>query len=50
MLMIMKTTNDMYNRDMADHYFKMTDDGLKCLDCTENEDGWKYDDNSNSYF
>ena len=42
----MKTTNDMYNRDMADHYFKMTDDGLKCLDCTENEDGWKYDDNS----
>jgi len=42
----MKTTNDMYNRDMADHYFKMTDDGLKCLDCKESEDGWKYEDNS----
>jgi phage shock protein PspC (stress-responsive transcriptional regulator) len=42
----MKTTNDMYNRDMADHYFEMTDDGLKCLDCKKNEDGWKYEDTS----
>ena len=28
-----KTTNNMYSRDMAKHYFKMTDDGLECLDC-----------------
>ena len=42
----MKTTNDMYNRDMADHYFEMTDDGLKCLDCKKNEDGWNYEDTS----
>ncbi|RPE00014.1 PspC domain-containing protein [Aureibaculum marinum] len=28
-----KTTNNMYSRDMAKHYFRMTDDGLECLDC-----------------
>ena len=24
---------DLYDRDMAKHYFKMTDEGLTCLDC-----------------
>ena len=28
-----KTTTKMYSRDMAKHYFKMTDEGLACLDC-----------------
>ena len=23
----------MYSRDMAKHYFKMTDEGMECLDC-----------------
>jgi len=41
-----RTTNDMYSRDMAGQKFIMTDDGLKCLDCIINEDGWKYEDNS----
>ncbi|WP_117879257.1 PspC domain-containing protein [Aureibaculum luteum] len=28
-----KTVNNMYSRDMVKHYFKMTDEGLACLDC-----------------
>ncbi|MET2985653.1 PspC domain-containing protein [Aureibaculum conchae] len=28
-----KTTNNIYSRDMVKHYFKMTDEGLECLDC-----------------
>ena len=42
------TTNDMYSRDLAGQYFIMTEEGLKCLDCTESEEGWKYEDNSDS--
>ncbi len=42
-----KTTNNMYNRNMADQLFQMTEDGLKCLDCEEpRENEWKYEDNS----
>ncbi|MDY7396566.1 PspC domain-containing protein [Aureibaculum sp. 2210JD6-5] len=29
----LRTTNNMYSRDMVKHYFKMTDEGLECLDC-----------------
>ena len=45
-----KTTNKMYHRDIAEHYFKMTDKGLECLDCEKEEgkNGWKYEDNSDS--
>ncbi|HBK71316.1 MAG TPA: transcriptional regulator [Flavobacteriaceae bacterium] len=28
-----KTVGNIYNRDMPEHYFKMTDAGLECLDC-----------------
>jgi hypothetical protein len=31
------TTNDMYRRDMPEHYFKMTEDGLECLDCPNDD-------------
>lgn len=31
------TTNDMYRRDMPEHYFKMTDQGLECLDCKDDD-------------
>ncbi len=40
------TTNDMYSRDMAGQLFLMTDEGLQCLDCVANGDGWKYEDSS----
>ncbi len=46
-----RTTNDMYNRNMADQEFLMTDEGLKCLDCDESEKSeneWKYEDNSDA--
>jgi len=29
---------DIYDRDMAKHYFKMTDDGFTCLDCQDMEE------------
>lgn len=29
------TTNDLYRRDIPEHYFKMTENGLECLDCPE---------------
>lgn len=32
------TTNDMYRRDMAGHYFTMTEDGLECLDCKKKKE------------
>ncbi len=43
-----RTSNNMYNRNMADQLFVMTEDGLKCLDCEKNEseNEWKYEDNS----
>jgi len=28
-------TQDIYDRDMAKHYFRMTENGLTCLDCDE---------------
>ncbi|MDJ0644644.1 MAG: PspC domain-containing protein [Flavobacteriaceae bacterium] len=37
-----ETTNDMYRRDMPEHYFKMTDEGLECLDCKN--DDWNTED------
>lgn len=37
-----KNTLDMYHGDMPDHYFKMTDDGMECLDC--DEEVWKVEE------
>ncbi|NOQ91635.1 MAG: PspC domain-containing protein [Flavobacteriaceae bacterium] len=37
-------TQNIYDRDMAKHYFKMTDTGLTCLDC----EGYEYRDNEAS--
>lgn len=42
-----RTTNDMYSRDLSEQQFIMTEDGLKCLDCKDEKgEGWKYEDNS----
>lgn len=38
-LRYIKTTQDMYRGDMPGHYFKMTQEGLDCLDCEE--DIWR---------
>jgi phage shock protein PspC (stress-responsive transcriptional regulator) len=38
-LRYIKTTKDMYRGDMPGHYFKMTKEGLDCLDCKE--DIWR---------
>ncbi|MGB5461835.1 MAG: PspC domain-containing protein [Aureibaculum sp.] len=38
-----ETTNDIYRGDMPEHHFKMTIEGLECLDCEE--DYWKTDEN-----
>jgi len=38
-LRYVKTTHDMYRGDMAGHHFKMTREGLDCLDC--DEDIWR---------
>ena len=39
------TVEDMYRSDMAGHYFEMTTNGLKCLDCTkglsDDDDFWE---------
>lgn len=32
-----KNTNNIYDRDMANHYFKMTSKGFECTDCSINE-------------
>lgn len=32
-----KNTNNIYDRDMANHYFKMTSKGFECSDCSINE-------------
>ncbi len=37
-----KTVQDIYRGDMGKHYFKMTNDGLDCLDCKDS-DFWKTD-------
>ena len=34
-LRYIETTHDMYRGDMAGHHFKMTQEGLDCLDCDE---------------
>ena len=39
----LKTARDMYRNDMSLHYFKMTGDGLACLDCDES-DYWDTED------
>jgi len=39
----MRTAQDIYRNDMGKHYFKMTDDGLECLDC-DDSDFWTTDD------
>ena len=41
---LIDTTNDMYRRDMPEHYFKMTDDGLECLDCKDDDHSAKDED------
>ncbi len=41
-----KTVRDIYRGDMKKHHFKMTEDGLDCLDC-EDEDFWKNDEETN---
>ena len=38
-LRYIKTTHDMYRGDMPGHHFKMTQEGLDCLDCKE--DFWR---------
>ncbi len=38
-----KTVQDIYRNDMGKHYFKMTDNGLDCLDC-DSSDFWTTDD------
>ena len=38
-----ETKQDMYRRDMGGHYFKMTREGLECLDCDES-DFWSSDE------
>lgn len=30
-----ENTDDIYDDDMVKHFYKMTEDGLKCLDCSE---------------
>jgi len=42
-----KTTQDIYTDNMRKHFFKMTNDGLECLDCEES-DFWKTDDEEES--
>jgi len=41
-----KTIQDFYRSDMGEHYFKMTKEGLECLDCDES-DFWNDDDHDN---
>ena len=33
---------DVYDNDMAKHYYKMTEDGLYCLDCDSEDYGRNY--------
>ncbi|CAL2074690.1 phage shock protein C [Tenacibaculum sp. 190524A05c] len=43
-----ENTDDIYDRNMANHHFKMTSRGLECLDCeTEDEEENKDRNNSN---
>ncbi len=34
-----QNTNNLYKRDLAGHYFKMTKNGLQCLSCNTDKDG-----------
>lgn len=38
----MRTTRDIYRNDMGNHYFRLIDSGLECLDCNES-DFWNTD-------
>ena len=37
-----KTSQNIYRGDMPEHHFKMTNDGLECLDCDDNT--WRIDE------
>ncbi|MBE7648751.1 PspC domain-containing protein [Tenacibaculum finnmarkense] len=41
-----KNTQDIYERDMANHHFKMTSKGFECSDCNSSNN---YNDDNNNY-
>ncbi|MCG8732628.1 PspC domain-containing protein [Tenacibaculum finnmarkense] len=41
-----KNTQDIYDRDMANHHFKMTSKGFECTDCKSSNN---YNDDNNNY-
>ncbi|MBE7644628.1 PspC domain-containing protein [Tenacibaculum finnmarkense genomovar ulcerans] len=41
-----KNTQDIYDRDMANHHFKMTSKGFECTDCNSSNN---YNDDNNNY-
>ncbi|MCD8399839.1 PspC domain-containing protein [Tenacibaculum finnmarkense] len=41
-----KNTQDIYDRDMANHHFKMTSKGFECSDCNSSNN---YNDDNNNY-
>ncbi|MFY7671446.1 PspC domain-containing protein [Tenacibaculum sp. MEBiC06402] len=51
-----ENTEDIYDRNMANHHFKMTSKGFECLDCEDddsdddnrNNSNWKNDNNNNN--
>ncbi|OCK44336.1 hypothetical protein BA195_06560 [Tenacibaculum soleae] len=48
-----KNTNNIYDRDMANHYFKMTSKGFECTDCSINEtdtNNWNSDNDDEISF
>lgn len=51
-----KNTENIYDRDMANHHFKMTSKGFECMDCDEEDsnnddsDDWNSDNNDDVSF
>lgn len=48
-----KNTDNIYDRDMANHYFKMTSKGFECTDCSINEtdtNNWNSDNDDEISF
>ncbi|WNW02814.1 PspC domain-containing protein [Tenacibaculum sp. HL-MS23] len=43
-----KNTKDIYDRDMANHHFKMTTKGFECTDCDDDTTNNNQDNNRNS--
>ncbi|WP_299157188.1 PspC domain-containing protein [uncultured Tenacibaculum sp.] len=43
-----RNIEDIYDRDMANHHFKMTSKGFECVDCDNNGDNNDEDNDSNS--